>query len=107
MNNQSKCNKILVQLLVIAFLLVMLPAAALASFSGGDGTAGNPYQIETPEQLHSVREDLDKHFILMNNIDLSVYGSVYGWEPIGTPHEPFIGIFDGNRVQKSEIVTTL
>jgi len=110
MNNQWNFKKSVVQLVVIAFVLLMLPTAALASFSVGDGTEGNPYQISTAEELNSVRnylgnEHADKHFKLIENIDLTdtVWGAVYarqydtgGWEPIGSLSELFRGNFDGD-----------
>ncbi|QIB67991.1 S-layer homology domain-containing protein [Aminipila butyrica] len=49
-------------------------------FAGGEGTQDEPYQIETEEQLDSVREHLDNYFVLQNNLDLSDYE---GWKPIG------------------------
>lgn len=72
-------------------------------FADGEGTAGNPYLIETPEQLSNVRNYLgsdhaDKHFKLNNDIDLNVapYNQGQGWEPIGTSGSPFAGNFDGD-----------
>jgi hypothetical protein len=90
----------------IVLLLTMLPAGnitALAEdsgFAGGDGSAGDPYQITTAEQLNAVRNDLSAHYILENDIDLteSVYGEVYGgegWIPIGNYGNDFKGAFDG------------
>ena len=73
-------------------------------FAGGSGTAADPYQIATADQLNNVRNYLDKHFILVNDIDLSAYGSSYdgdnGWLPIGdatsSPDNTFQGFFNGN-----------
>ncbi|WNY25506.1 hypothetical protein MsAc7_10580 [Methanolapillus millepedarum] len=76
--------------------------------AAGDGTLSDPYQIETAEQLNQVRYNLDKHFILIDDIDLSEYTN---WRPIGTfaplsdaPEDAetpnmawaFTGTFDGN-----------
>jgi hypothetical protein len=85
------------------------------TYGGGMGTAQNPYLIRTAEQLNTLGSmpcDLDKHFKLMADIDLSGFdgkegrpafnivtpggeevdfeGGHYFW---GTP---FTGIFDGN-----------
>lgn len=49
-------------------------------FAGGDGTIENPYQVSTPAQLNAVRNDLDAHYIQINDIDMSGWGN---WEPIG------------------------
>ena len=63
-------------------------------FSGGSGTEEDPWQIVTPEHLGNVRNYLgvahgDKHFKLMNDIDLAdeflpggaFYNNGQGWEP--------------------------
>ncbi len=49
--------------------------------------------ISTPEELNSVRNDLDGVYVLACNIDLSSYEN---WQPIGSRTEPFTGIFFGN-----------
>ncbi|NCC25856.1 MAG: hypothetical protein EOM25_11800 [Deltaproteobacteria bacterium] len=54
---------------IILFLFVS-PVFSLA-FSGGDGSPGNPYQIQYLSELQSVGGHVDKHFLLMNNIDAS------------------------------------
>ncbi|WNY23929.1 hypothetical protein MmiHf6_12530 [Methanimicrococcus hongohii] len=53
--------------------------------AGGAGTATSPYEIETAEQLNRVRYGLDKHYVLIDNIDLSGYDN---WEPVGS-YVPF------------------
>ncbi len=68
-----------------------------AQFTTGDGSKENPYHIATADQLNSVRNYLDKHFILTADIDLSVspYSAATGWVPIGDAREKFSGSFDG------------
>ncbi|MCR4963343.1 MAG: hypothetical protein K6B40_05645 [Firmicutes bacterium] len=76
-------------------------------FAGGAGTAEDPWQIATAEQLDRVRDDLTAHYVLTGDIDLSGYEN---WEPIGAfqplsdapedaevPHPDFAftGTFDG------------
>lgn len=51
-----------------------------------------PVEIRTRADLDAIRADLDGHYILMNDIDLS--GAPF--EPIGTAVAPFEGVFDGN-----------
>lgn len=63
-------------------------------FAGGDGTIENPYQVSTPAQLNAVRNDLDAHYIQINDIDMSDWGN---WEPIGTYQEPFQGTYNGGN----------
>lgn len=66
------------------------------NFAGGDGSKENPYQIATAAQLNAVRNHMDSHFVLINDIDLSKYN----WEPIGgikmlPSNEGFLNTFDG------------
>jgi len=49
-------------------------------FAGGSGTEADPYLIATAEQLDAVRKDLDAHYKLIADIDLSDWGN---WVPIG------------------------
>lgn len=79
--------------------------AAGHSFSGsGSGTKEDPYLIFNPIQLNQMRYFLEEkyvHFKLMNDIDLTEWiednNPYQGWQPIGTPSSPFMGIFDGNN----------
>jgi len=76
-------------------------------FAGGTGTADDPWQIATAEQLDRVRDDLTAHYVLIADIDLSGYDN---WAPIGAfqplsdapedaevphPDYAFTGTFDG------------
>jgi rhodanese-related sulfurtransferase len=72
-------------------------------YSGGSGTAKDPYQIATAEQLNAIGADpneWDKHFILIADIDLSAYTgtefNIIGRRRDYPPDEqPFTGVFDG------------
>ncbi|MDW5299353.1 MAG: S-layer homology domain-containing protein [Sedimentibacter sp.] len=76
-----------------------------AEFAGGTGTAEDPYQVATAEQLDNVRNHLDAHFIQIADIDLGVqpWNQGEGWMPIGenkdypTYGNPFCGIYDGQN----------
>ncbi|UCF44004.1 MAG: hypothetical protein JSV99_03530 [Planctomycetota bacterium] len=83
-------------LLVLAVCLLSLPAQA--KYSGGTGTPGDPYLISTAEDMNSIGadpDDWDKHFKLIDDIDLAAYTAT-AFNLIGTPISPFTGIFDGN-----------
>jgi hypothetical protein len=87
--------------LLIVFFLLSIPAQA--KYGGGDGTAENPYLIYTAEQINAIGaepNDLDKHFKLMVDIDLSIYKEKR-FNTIGTvvfnTYYPFTGTFDGNN----------
>ncbi|MHC4264987.1 MAG: hypothetical protein ACYSUK_03540 [Planctomycetota bacterium] len=75
------------------------------TYSGGDGSPENPFQIATPEDLNDVGNhpiDWDKNFIMVNNVNLSAYtGETFNMIGIyndeGDPdNKPFTGVFDGN-----------
>ncbi len=90
--------------LLIAVCLVSIPAQA--KYSGGSGTADDPYQIATAADLIALGEspaDYDKHFILTADIDLA--GHVFDKAVIAPDTNPkmdyfqgaaFTGVFDGN-----------
>ena len=66
-------------------------------FTEGDGTSGNPWKINTAEQLNHVRSHLNGHFKMQDDIDLTDFlteGGA-GWEPIGTSASRFTGSFNG------------
>ena len=79
-------------------------------FAGGSGTVGDPYQITKLEHLNNVRKYLNKHFILMNDLDFNMtkpsdyentankitWTTGQGWVPIGGSIGQFIGNFNGN-----------
>ncbi|MDL2273502.1 S-layer homology domain-containing protein, partial [Oscillospiraceae bacterium OttesenSCG-928-G22] len=84
-------------------------------FAGGNGTAGNPYQVTTVNALDGIRhtENLGLSYKLMNGLDLSGWNDNVGtseaytpdglgWEPIGKyvsggTNVYFTGSLDGNN----------
>jgi surface protein len=88
--------------LSVAAVLIVMPAILLltgpvqAQFAGGSGTAEDPYQVETIEQLQDVGQEeyRGSHFILIAKIDAS---ETAGWND-GKGFEPlrFGGHFDGD-----------
>ena len=67
-------------------------------YAGGSGDVNDPYRIETGEHLNSIGSVIDhwdKHFVLVNDINLSEYsGNEYNI--IGNYSNRFSGVFDGN-----------
>lgn len=60
----------------------------------GSGMESDPYRITTAEQLSNIRYNLDAHYRLDKDIDLSGYSS---FEPIGNiSYSYFSGSLDGN-----------
>jgi len=75
-----------------------LGAVLVAEFAGGSGSSEeDPYLVAHADQLYNVRNHLDKHFKLIEDIDLSGYSTGDGWEPIGDNIDPFTGTFDGGE----------
>ncbi|PWJ43203.1 InlB B-repeat-containing protein [Sediminitomix flava] len=72
-------------------------------FDEGTGDENSPYHITTVEQLRYLANNSslwDKHFILMNDLDLSEsnqWDNGQGLSPIGHLGIPFSGYFDGNE----------
>ena len=104
---RTSLARYLLFLLVIATILTALPQLVFAQseFGGGSGTKEDPYVIKTKDHLNSVRNHLDKHFVLENDIEFSesdfqstgaFYNNDQGWQPIGDEVNCFTGFFDGN-----------
>jgi hypothetical protein len=96
---------------VLAVLIgLFISGPAWAAYGGGSGTAGDPYLINTAEQMQAIGTDpcdWDKNFKLTADIDLSAYTgeqfNIIGYKAYisGPPNYdtvtiPFTGVFDGN-----------
>jgi len=101
-NNESIHQPALRPWLLLVPLLLVLPA--YAKYGGGTGIEADPYRIETAEHLNDIGthdQDWDKHFILVNDIDLTQYtGTQFQIIGRGTHYsdpdfKPFTGVFDG------------
>lgn len=84
--------------LLFAFLLSLLAVfPCLARYSGGEGTAGQPYLIYTAADMNEIgaySADWSKYFALMAEIDLGGFTGEQ-FNLIGTSIKPFTGVFDG------------
>jgi hypothetical protein len=75
-----------------------LPQQQVSDFLEGSGTQDDPYRVSTAEQLNLIGLftcEWDKHFILVNNVNLAEYTGTQ-FNIIGTYETKFTGIFDGN-----------
>lgn len=83
--------------LLISLAAVLLSASCYAQYSGGSGTAGDPYLISSPGDivlLGSTEGDWGKHFVLVNDIDLAgVSVNRIGFDYHDGDY--FVGSFDG------------
>lgn len=82
---------------IISVILVMIMGFGTGAVAFAENQISVPegyIGIYTAEDLNNIRNNLSGKYILMNDIDLSVYEN---WEPIGTLEEPFTGELDGNE----------
>ena len=85
--------------LIILAIMIVTSSILSAQFSGGNGTASDPYLIATAQDLDNIRNHMDnKHFLLIADINLGVepYNTGEGWERIGSMYtQEFRGTIDG------------
>ncbi|GAB3689114.1 hypothetical protein GCM10028857_24090 [Salinarchaeum chitinilyticum] len=65
----------------------------------GSGTASDPYEITNATQLQAMENDLDAHYVLVEDVDASAtagWNGGAGFDPIGTSGNEFSGTFNGN-----------
>ncbi|NIP27033.1 MAG: PASTA domain-containing protein [Phycisphaerae bacterium] len=88
------------ELLLAFFVVTVVTGPAFAGiYGGGSGTAQDPYLIYDASHLNTIGtepNDMDKHFMLMADVDLSAYAGT-SFNIIGSSSGmEFTGIFDGN-----------
>lgn len=74
-------------------------SVCFGSLENGSGdTEEDPIVICSVDDLNSVRNNLDKYYVLGLSLDLNIspYNEGTGWEPIGNLANKFVGGFDGN-----------
>jgi len=84
---------------------MLLGAVWLMAGASGCDRVPDYLEIRDWHDLYAVRDNLDGHYVLMNDLDFSTagYGELAGntanegkgWQPIGTSDDPFTGTFDG------------
>ena len=82
-------NKVTSILTIGMFIMILANINLFAEFKNGDGSAQNPYEIWTLEDLIKVSDFPDKHFIQKANIRKPLT------EPLCTK-KPFTGSYNGN-----------
>lgn len=68
------------------------------AFSNGDGSSGAPYWVGDCNDLQAIKDDLDAHYIIVNEIDCTdtaTWNGGKGFDPIGNDGAPFTGMLDG------------
>jgi hypothetical protein len=84
---------------------IFLITVALVAGMAGCFSSPQSVEIRTWHDLDAIRNDLSGHHRLMNNLNSTTDGyeelasdtanQGQGWQPIGTPANPFTGTFDG------------
>ncbi len=84
--------------MMIFVFTCILSASLFAQFAGGLGTEADPYQVDNATHLNNVRLYPDKYFIQTADINLNTapFNSGTGWQPIGSPEQPFSGVYSGD-----------
>ena len=101
------------RVVMVVALVIGIVGVAQGKYGGGTGELNDPYQIWDANQFDSIRcnlDDWDKHFVLMDDIDVSGYNGCGIYNIIGyrVPLEskPFRGVFDGGGHTVSGFVYT-
>jgi hypothetical protein len=97
----KKLNQKVVMLTVFIFANVSFAG----TYSGGNGSESNPYQIGNPadwQELMATSADWNRHFILTADINLAGVNLI----PVGNYSKNFTGVFDGNDYTISNAVVT-
>lgn len=106
MNGKKKT--LLFSVFFVFLVFTFVPSVSAVVFDGGDGSAGDPYQISTCEQLQGMSESLNSNYILISNVDCDVtpYNAGEGFNSIGwylawNANSPFTATFDGQNYNVS------
>ncbi|MHC4060885.1 MAG: GLUG motif-containing protein [Planctomycetota bacterium] len=85
---------------VVVLLWGLAVNVSTAKYSGGTGEPNDPYRIATANDLNDIGnhvEDYNKHFVMVNDINLADYTGAE-FNIIGSyPDNPFTGVFEGNE----------
>jgi hypothetical protein len=116
---KTEINSRISQTIHLLIVVCLFGIPAQAKYAGGTGEPNNPYQIATTAHLTSIGSNpdlLDKHFVLINDIDLNpnLPGGQVFTQAIIAPdidtnkfnHDSpaFIGVFDGQGHFLSNLV---
>jgi len=84
---------------ILLALFLFLTGQAAGKYNGGTGEPNDPYRIATAEDLNDIgnhQEDWNKHFVLVNDVNLAEYTGIK-FKIIGSNYNTsFNGVFDGN-----------
>ena len=95
--------KSLNQKVIILTVLILANVSFAGTYSGGDGSESQPYQIGNPgnwQELMTTPADWSSSFILTADVNLAGVTLT----PVGNSDTPFTGVFDGNHNKISNVV---
>jgi len=98
-----KKEKLLKAILILAMICPGLAVAQTAELPSGAGTALDPYQVNTLNNLFWITQNIaswGKYFVQTANIDASTtstWDGGAGFSPIGTSSNPFYGFYNGQN----------
>ena len=93
------------QKVVILTVIILANVSFAGTYSGGDGSESQPYQIGNPgdwQELMTTSADWSSSFILTADIDLAGVTLT----PVGNGSTQFNGVFDGNGHMVSHLTIT-
>lgn len=96
--NTYNFNRIHIVFMAFAILLLASSVWATGTYDDGDGSQGDPFQVNTPAQMDEIgqhSEDWGSYFLLTADINLSEYTGTE-FNIIGNNIDQFTGVFDGN-----------
>ena len=97
----------------IVLLGILLTAISLVAGTIGCDPAPDHFEIRNWHDLYAIRGNLGGHYLLVNDLASTTagYGELAsmaanqgkGWQPIGTSDGPFVGSFDGQGYEISDM----
>jgi len=109
MKGKIKRSRMMKRILLTGIMITLFTGVALSLDLPGEGTEQEPYEISDWNDLNLVRDELEAHYELVNNLDEDTDGyselidTENGWEPI----QGFSGTFDGQgyEIWKLKIIS--
>ena len=108
MNKSNATISVILAMLMITTPLSVITGIVSASetspevpaFAGGDGSIGNPWQIADVNDLQAMNQNLNDHYILINDInasETSTWNAGSGFLPVGYDEDLMAGGWQGGR----------
>lgn len=78
-------------------MMLIIPMALTAQFSGGSGSLADPYLVATPADVNNLRYYPGLYYRQISDINMNVapYNQGYGWHPIGDTSGALTYYYDG------------